>query len=254
MTPTLLIRDPTAGERVALRRGLKSADGFTARRCQVLLASAGGSGPAAIGLSAQAVRNAIRASHADGLACLGRQPPVARAPALIWDRKYDDGLKDLVHRRPREFGRPTSLWTLALAAGVCHAKGRTTRRPTAEGVRGVLARPGIGRKRAEHWITSPDPEYAKKKRRGPGDRGGRSEPRLGGRVPGRVLVDPVGPARPVHLGDRRPAPAREQRPRPQGHDLPNGKWRVSSRMFGSCVRSNSSGVRYSRAEWRRTRL
>ena len=161
------VRELTAAERQALRRGLKSAEGFTVRRCQLLLASADGTGPAAIGavvgLSAQAVRNAIRAFHADGLGCLTRKPPVAKAPALVWDREHDDRLKDLLHRRPREFGKSTSLWTLALAAEVCHSKGWTTRRLTAEGMRGVLARLGIGWKRAKHWITSPDPDYAKKK-------------------------------------------------------------------------------------------
>jgi hypothetical protein len=168
----MLVRELTADERQALRRGLKSADGFTVRRCQVLLASAGGAGPAAIGdavgLSPQAVRNAIRAFHAGGLGCLTRKPPVARTPAVVWDRAHDDELKDLLHRRPREFGQPTSLWTLALVAEVCHQKGWTTRRLTAEGMRGVLARLGIGWKRAKHWITSPDPDYAKKKSSGTG--------------------------------------------------------------------------------------
>lgn len=83
----------TADERQALRRGLKSADGFTVRRCQVLLASASGAGPAtigeAVGLSPQAVRNAIRAFHASGLGCLARKPPVAKTPAVVWDRKHD---------------------------------------------------------------------------------------------------------------------------------------------------------------------
>ncbi len=168
----MLVRELTADERQALRRGLRSADGFTVRRSQALLASAGGAGPAvvgtAVGLSAQAVRNAIRAFHADGLGCLTRKPPVAKAPARVWDRTHDDGLKDLLHRRPREFGKPTSLWTLALAAEVCHARGWTTRRLTAEGMRGVLARLGIGWTRAKHWITSPDPDYAKKKNCGIG--------------------------------------------------------------------------------------
>ena len=145
---------------------------FTVRRCQVLLASAGGAGPAAVGRvvgrSAQAVRNAIRAFHAGGLGCLTRKPPVAKTPATVWDRKHDDERKDLLHRRPREFGQPTSLWALALAADVCHAKGWTTRRLTAEGVRGVLARLGIGWKRAKHWITSPDPDYAKRRGYGTG--------------------------------------------------------------------------------------
>src|SRR5688572_11846261 len=112
MTPTMLVRELTGAERQALRRGLKSVDGFTVRRCQVLLASAGGAGPAvigaAVGLSRQAVRNAIRAFHAHGLGCLIRKPPVAKTPATVWDRKHDDGLKDLLHRRPREFGKATS--------------------------------------------------------------------------------------------------------------------------------------------------
>ena len=166
------VRELTGAERQALRRGLRAADGFTVRRCHVLLASADGAGPAAIGatagLSAQAVRDAIRAFHAHGLGCLTRRPPVARAPALVWDRTHDADLKDLLHRRPREFGKPTSLWTLTLAAEVCHTKGWTTRRLTAEGMRGVLVRLGIGWKRAKHWITSPDPDYAKKKSYGTG--------------------------------------------------------------------------------------
>ena len=35
-----------------------------------------------------------------------------------------------------------------------------------ETIRQVLRRLNVGWKRAKHWITSPDPDYAKKKRRG----------------------------------------------------------------------------------------
>ena len=70
----LFVRSLTAEERQALRAGLKSADAFTLRRAQILLASADGQGPAEIGRSvgctAQAVRNALRAFAADGLGCL----------------------------------------------------------------------------------------------------------------------------------------------------------------------------------------
>jgi hypothetical protein len=166
----MLVREMSAAERQALRRGLKSADGFTVRRCQVLLASAGGVGPAAagaaVGLTAQAARNAIRAFHAEGVGCLARKPPVAKTPAAIWDRRHDGEVKELLHRSPRTLGKPTGLWTLALVAEVSHAKGWTARRLSAEGMRSVLKRLGIGWKRAKHWITSPDPDYAKKKRRG----------------------------------------------------------------------------------------
>jgi hypothetical protein len=168
----MVVRALTAAERQVLSRGLKSADGFTVRRSQIVLASAAGGGPAAIGravgLTAQAVRDAIRAFHADGLGCLTRKPPVAKTPAAAWSRAHDGDLKDLLHRRPREFGKATSLWTLALVADVCHTKGWTPRRLTAEGMRQVLLRLGVGWKRAKHWITSPDPDYAKKKSGGTG--------------------------------------------------------------------------------------
>jgi hypothetical protein len=53
-----------------VRAGLRSADAFTLRRCQILLASAAGHGPALIarnlGRTATAVRNAIHAFHQEG--------------------------------------------------------------------------------------------------------------------------------------------------------------------------------------------
>ena len=172
MKPRMVVRALSAAERQALVRGLKSADGFTVRRSQIVLASAAGDGPAAIGravgLTAQAVRDAIRAFHADGLGCLTRKPPVAKSPAVVWGRAHDGDLKDLLHRRPREFGKPTSLWTLGLVAEVCHEKGWTARALSVESIRRALKRLGVGWRRAKHWITSPDPQYARKKRSGTG--------------------------------------------------------------------------------------
>ena len=166
------VRPLTAGERQALEKGRKSADPFTVRRSQVLLASADRLGPAAIGrligCTAQAVRNAIRAFEADGLGCLAAKSHARKDPGRVWDRGRDEDLKDLLHRRPRAFGRPTSLWTLALVAEVCHEKGWTPRVLSVEAVRRALGRLGVGWKRAKHWITSPDPEYARKKSGGTG--------------------------------------------------------------------------------------
>jgi hypothetical protein len=117
MKPALFIRPLTDAERQALRQGLRSPDAFTLRRCQVLLASAAGQTPAAIaaavGLSSQAVRDALRAFAAEGLACLRRKPPVPKQPKAAWDRGHDENLKDLLRRSPRDFGKPTSLWTLS---------------------------------------------------------------------------------------------------------------------------------------------
>jgi transposase len=168
MKAALFIRPLTDDERQALRQGLRSADAFTLRRCQVFLHSAAGQTPAqvahAVGLSAQAVRDALRAFDAEGLGALRRKPPVPKQPKAAWDRRRDEDLKDLLHRSPRDFGQPTSLWTLALVAAVCHQRGWTERALSAEAIRLILRRLGVGWKRAKHWITSPDPAYAAKKK------------------------------------------------------------------------------------------
>ena len=164
------IRPLTAEERRALERGRRSADAFAVRRAQILLASADGLTPAAIGrvvgCTAQSARNALRAFAADGLGCLTAKSHARKDPGRVWDRDRDADLKDLLHRRPREFGKPTSVWTLALVAEVCHARGWTPRVLSIEAIRLALQRLGVGWKRAKHWITSPDPRYAEKKKRG----------------------------------------------------------------------------------------
>jgi hypothetical protein len=148
------VRPLTAEERQALEQGRTSADAFTVRRSQVLRARADRMAPAdigrVVGCTAQAVRNAIRAFEADGLGCLVAKSHARKDPGRVWDRGRDDDLRDLLHRRPREFGKPTRLWTLALVAEVCHAQGWTPRRLSIEGVRHALERLGVGWKRAKH--------------------------------------------------------------------------------------------------------
>jgi hypothetical protein len=53
-------------------------------------------------------------------------------------------------------------------AEVCHARGWTPWRFTGEAIRLALKRLGIRWRRAKHWITSPDPAYARKKKRATG--------------------------------------------------------------------------------------
>ena len=69
----------------------------------------------------------------------------------------------MLHRSPRDFGKPTSLWTLELAAEVSFEEGFTEKRLTGETVRATLQRLGVRWLRAKRWITSPDPEYERKK-------------------------------------------------------------------------------------------
>jgi transposase len=168
----LFVRPLTDQERAALRAGLRSPDAFTLRRCQVLLASAEGLKPAQVaerfGRASQSVRNAIRAFAAEGLGCLEEKShrPKSARPEL--DDAGCERLRALLHRSPRDFGRPTSTWTLGSAAEVAFAEGITERLVSDETIRQALLRLGVGWKRAKAWITSPDPAYLRKKRRATG--------------------------------------------------------------------------------------
>src|SRR5262249_53958315 len=90
-----------------------------------------------------------------------------RTVRAAFDAAGAERLKDLLHRSPRGFGHPTSLWTLDLAAETAFAEGLTASRVSGETVRATLARVGVRWKRAKRWITSPDPAYARKKGRAP---------------------------------------------------------------------------------------
>jgi len=72
-------------------------------------------------------------------------------------------LRELLHQDPRKFGKQTSLWTLETAAEVSFEEGLTKRRITGETIRATLERMGVRWERAKRWITSPDPEYRRKK-------------------------------------------------------------------------------------------
>src|SRR4051795_8918405 len=167
-TPSF-IRPLAPDEHRAIKAGLRPPDSFALRRCQILRASAEGLRPsliaARLGCASQTVRNAIRAFAAEGLACLSPKSnrPKSSRPEL--DLARCQRLRALLHRSPGDFGRPTSLWTLALAAEVALAEGLTARPVSDETIRQALKRMGVGWKRAKTWITSPDPAYPRKKTR-----------------------------------------------------------------------------------------
>ena len=151
----------------ALAAGLRSADAFTRRRCQIVRASARGERVPALarvlGCDEQTVRNAIHAFDAVGVGALEPGSSRPRTLHAAFDAAGARRLRDLLHRSPRDFGHPTGLWTLELAAATAHAEGLTATRVTGETVRATLARLGIRWKRAKTWITSPDPAYHRKK-------------------------------------------------------------------------------------------
>jgi transposase len=166
MQAPLFVRPPTDAERGALEAGLRSSEAFTLRRCQVLLASARGVPVARIartvGCAEQTVRNAIHAFDAAGIAALRPASSRPQTVHVAFDAAASERLRALLHQSPREFGHPTSVWTLDLAAAECARQGITAGPVSGETVRATLARLGLGWRRAKTWITSPDPAYAQK--------------------------------------------------------------------------------------------
>jgi transposase len=166
MQAPLFVRPLTDEEQQVLAAGLRSADAFTLRRCQIVLASARGERAPdiarSVGCSDQTVRNAVRAFDARGVATLTAGSSRPHTIHAAFDAAGAERLRALLHRSPREFGHPTSVWTLELAAETACREGLTATRVSDETVRATLARLGIRWRRAKHWITSPDPAYAQK--------------------------------------------------------------------------------------------
>ncbi len=167
MQTPLLVCPLTADERATLETGLRSASAFTVRRCQILLASAERQPTTMIArdlrCTDQTVRNALHACHQRGLTALQPLSSRPHTTSTIFDAGTCESLRALLHQSPRTFGKPTSRWTLALAAEVSFAEGLPPRLVSDEAIRVALRRLRVSWKRAKHWITSPDPAYARKK-------------------------------------------------------------------------------------------
>ena len=167
MRKPIFVRDLTDDERKQLEAGLHSSDAFTLRRSQIVLASERRETAPTIarflGCDDQTVRNIIRAFNARGLGALKRGSRRPHNTHPVFDAEQAEALRALLHRSPREFDKPSSLWTLELAAEVSFAQGLSARQVSGETIRQTLLRLGVKWKRAKHWITSPDPGYERKK-------------------------------------------------------------------------------------------
>ena len=169
MRTPIFVRPLTDAERHELERGLRSSDAFVLRRCQILLASARGERApqiaAHLGCDDQTVLDALHAFNAVGLDALRKGSSRPHRTRLAFPPEQAEQLRALLHRSPREFDHPTSVWTLDLAAAVSWAEGLSPTQVSGETIRQTLKRLGVGWQRAKHWITSPDPEYTRKKAR-----------------------------------------------------------------------------------------
>ena len=168
MKPPIFVRTLSKDERERLEAGLRSKDTFTLRRSQMLLASSRGDEVPQIarnlGCGQQTVRDAIHDFYERGLDALTPGSSRPRRTRAAFEEKSAETLREMLHRSPREFGRDTSLWTLAMAAQVSFEEGLTQRRVSGETIRATLARLlGVRWQRAKRWITSPDPLYERKK-------------------------------------------------------------------------------------------
>jgi transposase len=161
MRPPIFVRPLSDEEHRALEKGLRSADAFVLRRCQILLASARGERDPRIatylGIDDQTVLDAVHAFNAKGLESLTKGSSRPKRTRLVVGPAQAERLRALLHRSPRDLGKPTSIWSLDLAVEVSVAEGIVPRRVSGETIRQALLRLGISWERAKHWITSPDP-------------------------------------------------------------------------------------------------
>jgi transposase len=167
MTLSLSVRTLTDDERRQLEAHRRTADAFQVRRAQIVLASARRLSPKPmaqlVGCSVQTVRNVIRAFHRQGVEGLVRHSNRPKSVEPILNAVNGERLQPILPQSPRTYGKATGVWTLALAAQVCHEPGVTERCLSAESLRRAWPRLRTNGPRAIHWITRPDPHDARKK-------------------------------------------------------------------------------------------
>jgi transposase len=107
------------------------------------------------------VRRWLVRYRAEGIAGLDDAPRAGAPPKVT--PAYRERLLAVVRRRPRSMGLPFSLWTGPRL--VDYLAEHTGIRLSRESVYRLLRAGGVHLSRPQHTITSPDPEYALKKRR-----------------------------------------------------------------------------------------
>jgi hypothetical protein len=158
-------RAPNLGGGAALVRCFRPPSLSNPAGCRILLASDRGE---------NAYHRSPKASGATPRPCATPSPRVLnqrglpealqrgskRPHTIHWafDPERAEGLRELLHKSPREFGKQSSLWTMEMAAEVSFEEGLTKERVSGETIRATLSRIGVRWERAKRWITSPDPQ------------------------------------------------------------------------------------------------
>ena len=163
----LTLSDLTADQRTALADLYRTTRDVRLRtRAQMVLLAAEQqlSAPtiaAIVRESDETVRRWLKRYQAEGIEGL-RDHRRGGAPAKVTDA-YREQLLFAVRRHPCSLGQPYSLWTLQRLAD--YLAEQTGIRVGYETIRLHLKAAEIVLSRPQHTITSPDPEYALKKRR-----------------------------------------------------------------------------------------
>ena len=168
MKPPLDVRPLTDEERRQLEADRRTTNACRLRRAPMVLARARRLSPQPmaplVGCCVQTVRHVLQALNTTGLACLAKPSTRPKSAVPTFTAPTCEQLQHLRHQSLRASGKPTGLWSLALAAQVCHEPGVTARGLSEETIRRAWQRLRTNGKRAQHGITSPDPHYARKKR------------------------------------------------------------------------------------------
>ena len=93
-----------------------------------------------MGCSVQTVRNVIHAFNTKGMEDLRKQSNRPKTVEPTLDAANCERLQPILHQSPRLYGKPTGVWTLALAAEVCYEQGVTERLLSDETIRRALQR------------------------------------------------------------------------------------------------------------------
>jgi len=90
-----------------------------------------------LGCATLTVRNMLHAFEEDGLSCLKQLSSRPKTIHVEFDQPKCEALRAVLHQSPRTYGKKTSVWTLSLAALVCHELGLTARQVSIETIRSV---------------------------------------------------------------------------------------------------------------------
>jgi transposase len=93
----------------------------------------------------------------------GLKPQHGGGRQLETDEAFQAHLYETARRRPRALDQPFSMWTLQRMADYMAAQ--TGTRVSYETIRRLLKRAGIVFSQPQHKVSSPDPDYAVKKKR-----------------------------------------------------------------------------------------